>query len=153
MKFASVLSFAVMFCCLSLTVAADEKAEKARSDLQGVWQPKSIKANGVDVPQEAVAKTRFTFQKTKLLIRGNFGDEREDTCKYKIDVTKSPRHFEFTPPGKDKPIQGIYQLKDGELRICVSRTNSGGKRPSEFKSDPDSGMILFIMRKAKEPKQ
>ena len=49
-------------------------------------------------------------------------------------------------------VQGIYQIKDGELKICVKRGGSPGERPTEFKSAPDSGVVLFVMRKVKKPK-
>ena len=134
----------------SISASADEDAKK---QLLGAWSATSMKANGSDVPERVLKSIRLTFTEKALRIRGNFGDDREQSCTYKIDATKKPHHFEFTPPRVTKPIQGIYELKEDDvLKICVRHANAEGGRPTEFKSTPDSRIIMFVLRREKTPK-
>lgn len=99
------------------------------------------------VPAEAINSMRFTFNGDTLLIRGNFNDNREETCSYKVDARKSPKHLDFTPPNEKKAVLGIYELKGDELNICVRQARSSDGRPTEFASKADSQSVMIVFTK------
>lgn len=124
-------------------------ADDAKAALQGAWSAQSMKADGRDAPAEAVEKMRFTFKGDDLLLRGNFKSDKEDTCTYTVDASKSPKQIDITMPNAPAPAPGIYEIKGDELRICLRHANAPGERPTEFVSTPGSKIVLIVLKKDK----
>jgi uncharacterized protein (TIGR03067 family) len=122
-------------------------ADDAKEALQGVWAAQSMEADGRSAPPKVVEKMQYTFKGDKLLIRGNFANDREEEASYEIDADKSPKYFQFTPPRAPKPVLGIYELKGDELKICLRHGSSSKGRPTEFASKPGSEQILIVFKK------
>ena len=139
-----ISAFLLTFITKAGPVAADDK-----DSLQGVWLAQSMESDGNSAPKEAVERMRFTFKEDTLLVKGNFNDDREEQCTYKIDAKQSPKHLDFTPPKQDKPILGIYEIKDDQLKLCLRHGGSSGGRPSEFSAKRDSGMVLMVFKRNK----
>ena len=148
-KVLSLLVFVVLF---ALVVGAGAAAPNDKEPLQGVWIAQSEEADGKPAPAEAVKRMRFTFKGDKLLVKGNFADDREEECSYEIDAAKSPKQLDFTPPKEshqDSPILGIYEVKGEELKLCLRHGGSSAGRPTEFSTKPDSDLILIVLKRAK----
>ena len=145
----TVFAVAVLVVICSASSGADDRAKGA---LQGVWVGTSMQSNGKDIPAEALKWIRFTFKGDTLLIRGNFSDEREMACTYKIDPEQSPKHLDVTSDEHAVAILGIYETKGDELKICMRKESSDKGRPTEFVSTPDSDLVLVVLAKQK-PKQ
>lgn len=128
---------------LTIMISGATLAEELKEELLGVWPATSIVRAGKAAPPEAVALMRLTFRKDELLVRGNFQDEREVSCKYKIDSTKSPVHFEFLPPGAKNPVLGILRLEKGKLEICMRNANHPKGRPESFAPTEDTSIVLM----------
>lgn len=94
--------------------AADKDADK----LQGVWDGVSIEVDGKVAPDEAAKRMRLTFKGENLIIKGNFRDDREETCTYKVDSTKSPKTLDFKTPTQRELVLCIYELNGDDLKIC-----------------------------------
>ena len=118
--------------------------------MQGVWNAQTIEKDGTKVPAEAAKRMRFTFQVDLLLITGNTASEKEVGSPYKVDSTKSPKQFEFTPPDETKPILGIYELTEDELKVCMRHASSDKGRPTEFKTTAESDLILVVFKRQKQ---
>ena len=112
-------------------------------------KPQSLEAEGKPAPAEVVKQMRFTFKGDKLLIKGNFGDDREEECTFKIDPKQSPKHFDFKPPGKKDPVVGIYELKGDELKLCVQHAGGEEGRPTEFATKPGTKLVLIVFKRQK----
>jgi len=115
--------------------------------LQGVWIGQSMEADGKPAPAEAAKRMQFTFKGDKLLIRGNFADDREQECTYKVVVKQSPHHLEFSPPNEKKPILGIFEVKGDQLKICLRHASSADGRPTEFATKEGSRLVLIVLKK------
>ncbi len=124
--------------------------DDAKNPLQGAWIAQSMESDGKAAPAEAVKRVRFTFKGDKLLIKGNFDDNSEVECMFKIDPKQSPKHLDFTPPKEQKPILGIYEVKEGELTVCLRHASSSDGRPTEFATKADSKLILIVFKKQEE---
>jgi uncharacterized protein (TIGR03067 family) len=120
-----------------------------RQSLLGVWVGQSMEADGKPVPEATAKRMRFTFKDDRLLIRGNFEDDREVACTYKLDAAKSPKHLEFTPENEDKAVLGVYDVNGDELKICMRHASSPGGRPNQLATQPNSRLILVIFKKQK----
>lgn len=147
-----LFALTILLTCLA-PAWADDKATKElteKDSLIGVWVAKSVERDGKSAPAEVVKSMRLTFQKDKVLIRGNFNSDREDEVPYKIDPKATPKTWDFAPPGETKPILPIYEIKGDELKVCLRHANSPGGRPTEFTTKPQSGQILMVFQKQKK---
>ena len=98
----------------------------APTELEGVWVAQSMTRDGVPVAADVLARTRYTFKGSKLLIRGNYANEREDELTFTIDASDTPKYLDLTD-ASGYPTAAIYELKDDVLTICLSRS----ERPAE----------------------
>lgn len=124
-------------------------ADTPSDPLQGTWVAQSMEADGKAAPEDAVKRVRFVFKGDKLFVKGNFSDDREEECPYTVDAKKSPRQLDFTPPKEAKPLQGIYEVKGEELKVCLRHASSDAGRPTEFATKADSKLILIVFKKQK----
>ena len=127
----------------TLTALAPARAGENPIDaLQGTWIADYVEKSEVPIPPE-LANVRFTFKGDKLFISQRGGAEKEH--KFVIDTKKSPRHFDIAAPG-EKAVKGIYELKKGELTLCVQ--HGDGDRPTAFATkEDDFGLVLLIFKK------
>ena len=138
-------------CLMMVLLAYSRGADNVQDSLQGVWVAQSMEADGEPAPADAVKRMRFTFKADTLLVKGNFGDDREMECSYTIDPKKSPKHLDFSP-AKEKektPILGIFEVKGDELKVCLRHASSSNGRPTDFASKADSKLVLIVFKKQK----
>jgi uncharacterized protein (TIGR03067 family) len=133
----------VLTIALAIGPKLVSNAQEYPSDLLGVWQAISIERAGEQAPPEAVKLMRMTFKKDELLVRGNFQDEREVSCKYKIDAKESPVKLDFTPPGEKSPVLGILRIENGKLEICMRNANKPLGRPRSFDASEDDSLVFI----------
>jgi len=122
---------------------------KGDDPLQGVWVGQTMEADGMAAPSEAVKRMRFTFKDGKLLVRGNFDDDREEDCTYRIDPKQSPKHLDFTTPTEKKPVLAIYDVNGNELKVCLRHASSSDGRPTAFATKAGSKLVLIVFKKEK----
>lgn len=143
-----------LIICLSVILIAVPVASRAGDDakkaLEGVWIGESMIADGKPVPAADAARMRFAFRDGKLFLKGNFNDDREEECTYRLDAKQSPKHFDFTPKSEKESILGIYAVKGDVLTLCLRHEKSRARdRPTEFSSKPGSDVILLVWKKQK----
>src|SRR5262249_43960615 len=139
----------VALCLLSAARNDAPAGDDPKEPLQGVWLAQSLEADGKPAPAEALKRMRFTFKADKLLIKGNFDDNREEECTYKLDPKQSPKHVDVPPAPEKKPVLAIYEVKGDELKICLRHGNSAKGRPTEFATKAESQLVLMVFKKQK----
>lgn len=139
---------ALVVPCLVIVLHPTTRAgDDSKDALQGVWVAQSMETDGKPAPAEAIKRMRFTFKGDKLFMRGNFADDREAECAYKVDARQAPKHLDVTPPKEDKAVLGIYDLKGDELKVCLRHASSSDGRPTEFATKADSKLVLIVFKK------
>jgi uncharacterized protein (TIGR03067 family) len=114
--------------------------------LQGTWVAISYEASGMSF--EAKEDPKRT--EAKITITGNTY-QRRDQGTFKIDPAKNPKEINFVPETglfRGKTLLGIYSLDNDIMKVCESVPSKGG-RPTEFKTAPGSGTVLFTYKKEK----
>ena len=147
MKSKIALMLVVVFSLGAGGTADSEKKEFAK--LAGSWTLKELTYDGTDH-----SKLKF-----KVVFKGNQGKVEGDASvtneyagiKFKLDPSTSPKKMDITIAAgsqTDATMQGIYELKDDELRICAKVFGTG--RPKEFAApDGSSSVLLVLKREAK----
>ena len=131
----------VLLMALASTAAAQHTT--TRTELEGVWVAQSVEQDGKPAAAEAVARTRYTFTGTTLLVRGNFATDREDRFTFSIDASDTPKYLDLTDDN-GYPTPAIYDLKDDVLTICLGRA----ERPAECKAGLPR-VTRLVLKKAK----
>jgi uncharacterized protein (TIGR03067 family) len=136
MPYASLLPLA-----LAAALAADAKDELAK--LEGSWNRASAVVNGKESDEPAVLTLKgdeYTLKSGDQVRKGVF----------KLDPSKSPKQLDIVAgegPNKGKSLLAIYELDGDTLRYCVAQP--GKPRPTEFSSKADSGLSVYVYKRAK----
>jgi uncharacterized protein (TIGR03067 family) len=127
--------------------AADEASEKKEIDkFQGTWSVSELTYDGKD---QGDYKFNFVFKGSEATIEGN-DKVKVDYAKIKIKVDSSatPKILDITVAGglqKNTVIEGIYEFKDKNLRICARVI--GKERPTEFAAPEGSNVVLLVLKR------
>lgn len=142
-----------LFCALAavaVTSAADSDAAKEHlRGLQGSWVVEKLEYNGNDFTNKF--KLTFTFKDNVASIEGNDEVKKEYVkLVFKLDPGTTPKCVDLTVAGgvqDGAAMEGIYDLKKDELRLCVKVF--GNERPLEFKSSDGSSIALLTLKRDK----
>jgi RNA polymerase sigma factor (sigma-70 family) len=123
-----------------------ERGQSDREKLQGTWVVVSGERDGTPLP-ESEARGRMTFTGDEF----SFAPSREKIrVTYKLDPARKPKGMTMTAQeGKDKgrDIPWVYELTGNRLKLCWD-TKEGKKRPTAFATQPESGLMLVVLRRA-----
>ncbi len=115
---------------------------------QGIWVPDSAIFDGT--PQEKdVTKDRALLIIGARIIAAQKRKE-VGTSFMAVDPGKSPAHFDISyESGLVERItsKGIYKFEEDTLTICIA--SPGKDRPTAFKSEPGSGVRLYVLKRSK----
>ena len=139
--------------------AADDKkddkssdADKDKAALKGKWEPVASESGGNKDDEADYKQFRVVFDGDTFTITKSGEAHMKGT--YKLDASKSPRQIDMKieecPDAdmKGKSLQGIYELKDDELKWCFVPPNAGD-RPKELKSESGTSQILATLKREK----
>src|SRR5262245_50756155 len=96
---------------------ADEAADKAAKELEGLWLVVGIESDGRAAAGDDVKDMRWSIKPGE--IRARDPDGAMSKMSFSLNPGKSPKEIDVTAldgPQKGKLLLGIYELKDGKLR-------------------------------------
>jgi len=123
------------------------KKEYAR--FEGVWRFALVEVEGTKQPEAP-------FGTNKIIIWGDgqfvvVQGQRITRGRFELDLTKTPKHFDFTVtdgPAKGQRTSAIYDLEGDTYRFCGSIRSK--ERPAALISKPGSGTILQVLKREKQ---
>ncbi len=119
--------------------ATDAKKELAKFD--GAWNVSEITYNGTD---HSKLKFNFVFKGDEVIVQGDDKVKVEYArLKIKIDPATTPKLFDITVGAgvqKGADMEGIYEFKGDELRICLHSFPATRNGPLNS-SSPDGASI------------
>jgi uncharacterized protein (TIGR03067 family) len=136
-------------CLLLLAAETDDKGKKTEDPLLGTWTIESLVVNGKTDPR--VKGTSYKFADGKMTLKGPRGERAQA---YKLDASQKPGAIDMTAqegPAKGMSVQGIFEVKGDELKMCFPMM-PGGARPKEFASADGSLTILISLKREKGDK-
>jgi uncharacterized protein (TIGR03067 family) len=140
----------VVAVCLVAAAAADDSAKKDLEKLQGLWETTEAHHDGRDIGSDI--KLRLKFKGDEVSLDGSEEVIKDyGRFKIKLDPSTTPKSVDLKVTAgeqKDTVMEGIYEIKDDELKICVK---IGAKeRPTKFDS-PDGSSIAYMVFKRVKP--
>jgi uncharacterized protein (TIGR03067 family) len=133
---------------VSMLLAADEpkSADEAAKQIEGVWQGVSLEQDGNK--NDDADKITVTIKDGKYEVK--LGDETTGKGKLKLDATKKPHAMDIMVEegaGSGETQLGIYEVKDGMLKICFAKPDK--PRPAEFSAKEGSGNTFIVLKRRK----
>ncbi len=132
------------------TGAQDTTDESAKelARFEGVWRFAVVEVEGTKQPEPPFATNRIIIQHdgSYIVVQGS----RITRGEFKVDPTKSPKHFDVTitdGPAKGQTFAAIYELSGDTYQFCGSLRSKD--RPSDFTCKPGSGTILQTLKREK----
>lgn len=142
---AIAISLLSAFAWTSLAAADDAKDEAIKKDrqrIEGTWRIAGLTINGNPAKAEDMAKLTVINRADGTWTLRSEG-EMVTKGTSELDPTKKPKEIDFTATeggGSGNHYLGIYQLGDSKRKMCFAPP--GKPRPTEFKSPPESQIIL-----------
>jgi uncharacterized protein (TIGR03067 family) len=134
------------------TDSKDDAAKQERAKLQGVWAVVAIETDGNRAAPARAMKWTIKDNHITQSIVNVAGAVREFS--FDLDPSTDPKMLDLTyedSARKGEKIEGIYELKDDELRICLNFAPKAAprQRPTEFETKSNTNFSLRIMRREK----
>jgi uncharacterized protein (TIGR03067 family) len=121
-------------------LAGTPRAKANDRELQGNWSVVSLFRDGTPVRANG-CYTGILIYDNKIVFGNLLTDAR--TLTYRTDRGKSPKHIDILDEQGKKVLEmGIYEIKDGVLRLCL-----GKSRPDAFETKKNDGRSLFVVKK------
>jgi uncharacterized protein (TIGR03067 family) len=137
------------FLTTSLVVLAQEpRVTDEMKKLQGTWVRVYVVVDG----KKTEDGEKEPSKEVVLSIKG----DSHDGDKFTLDPTKSPRHINVASvddKGKATTLPGIYELTDGELKLCFPYPFEGkldGTRPTGFDVKAGSNNVVEVYKLKKK---
>jgi uncharacterized protein (TIGR03067 family) len=128
--------------------ASDKPAKNDKARLQGTWSLVSV-----EIDKKAVSMDEL--KEARLVVSGDhysfaLGKDRLEIT-YKMEEGKKPKAIDLTViegPEKGKTYHGIFKLEGDTYTICRT-TEPNKERPTEFATQPGSGLMIVVWKRAK----
>jgi RNA polymerase sigma factor (sigma-70 family) len=115
-------------------------------NLQGTWVLVRLVSDGQESPADQARALRLEL--TDKAFRSDHAGRLFRQATYTIDPSRDPRWMDILSPGDygGHDCRGIYRIEGDQLTLCHARP--GAERPTRFESEPGSGVILAVWRRA-----
>ncbi len=143
----AMLGLLLCFVAPGSPAADSDPAKKATDALDGTWEVESLEYNGDDHTNRV--KFKFVVKAGIMTVEGDEKVVKDyPKIRIKLDPSTSPKCVDLTILGggqKDTVMEGIYEHKGDELRLCIKVL--GNDRPTEFKSTEGSSIALLKLKR------
>jgi uncharacterized protein (TIGR03067 family) len=120
---------------------------KQLDELQGKWTAVRAEQDGAEAA-DIVGHVlvfdgdKFSIEEKGVTIYGGT---------FELDLSVSPATVDFKHTGyssKGKTWRGVYRMNGDALTICDNAPNVQRSRPTSFDTQPDSGLVLVVFKRA-----
>ena len=145
---------AVLACLVGVAFTAEPGPEPARRELaalDGTWLLESVEINGnkQDAPIDNPS-LEVRIKAGRLTVGQGNGTEGFTVT---IDARCTPKLIDLTEvkegkdAGRGQTLEGIYEIKDDRLRLCLKEAAGVRERPTAFVARAGSQIILLTLRR------
>jgi uncharacterized protein (TIGR03067 family) len=125
-----------------------KKADPVKEDLkhlEGTWRAVAVELGGKEMDREEIGPNNLlVFSGTNC---STVTGKRTIECTFTINPSMSPKWIDVTRTADKVTWPGIYELKDGTLKVFLG--TPGGKRPTEFKTKERTQQVIHTHERVK----
>ena len=123
-----------------------DDAAKERKRFQGPWTFIAVEVNGKNLVDDLFKDATVVVKEDRLTLTFAGGGKLVRT--FKLFTDTNPRCVDFK--GEDGNVsEGIYEFKDGRLKVLVNIRDGGKERPTAFADKKKSGHIYYVLERQK----
>jgi uncharacterized protein (TIGR03067 family) len=131
---------------LAMGAEGEDAVKKEMARMEGAWSFALIEADGAQRPEQPFATNKVIISKDGrfVIVQGSWITH----CLLKPDPSKTPKEYDsviLDGPAKGSTFKCIYELEGDTLKLCGSYR--GGERPTEFTTQPGSGLTLVAYKR------
>jgi uncharacterized protein (TIGR03067 family) len=145
-----VLTLAVLLAVTAGAVA-DDSAKKDLDKLRGAWEVVKGEEEGTPANDYLVEHLKVEIKGNKLTFRGIKPlTDKARKLTIKLDASTAPRCIDLkvdVGSMKGDVIEGIYELKGGRLKLCLSVADGVRNRPLDFKTKAGSRRVMLVLKR------
>jgi len=133
---------------MGMAMAEDKKAEKVKSELDGIYTIVSGQRASKEIPADHLTGSVVLFEGDKVL--GTDKDKKEFfAATFKIDTSTTPHKIMMvsTTQNKGQKADGVIEIKGDTIRLAYALP--GGETPTDFRTEENQH--YFVMKKVKKP--
>jgi uncharacterized protein (TIGR03067 family) len=129
---------------------ADTRADDAKKDadkLQGTWEFTAYELEGKENPN--LKGALLTFDGDKFSVK--MGDRVIMSGTVKVDAAKKPATIDAAVTDGDNKgatMLAIYEITGDTIKVCADA--QGKKRPTEFKTAPETAQLMLVAKRVKK---
>jgi uncharacterized protein (TIGR03067 family) len=144
---------AIVLAMFGSALADDDAAKKELAKLEGGWQVVSGEEDGKPAGDYVVEHLKWEFKGDRLTFKGIEPlTEIASKLTVKIDPSTNPKCIDFkVDVGSEKghTLEGIYEWKGDELKVCLFVSFTERNRPLEFETKEGSNRATFVLKRQK----
>lgn len=152
------LAFGILLAASDPVLADDDAKKRAierdTKKLEGSWRTMSVESNGKKLSQDVIKE----MADLRLVFKGDTGSIRNkgkvlSEGPFTIDPTKKPKTLDLEVTKGQRigsTSLAIYELDGDTLKACWTSLAVDRKRPKEFATKPDSGLLLITYQREKK---
>jgi uncharacterized protein (TIGR03067 family) len=134
---------------MSEPLSTDEASQGELEKLQGVWRTIAVEVDGSPVASWLFDNARLVIAGDRFTLRNPLPDADQRTEGIlRLDGSKVPKELNLTLDGW-QTFEEIYEMGENTLRVCYPTI--GGKRPTAFKTTPESDLSLVVYERENWP--
>jgi uncharacterized protein (TIGR03067 family) len=143
------ISLLITLAAVGLRAGQSAQVKNDVNALQGTWLVEALEYNGNDITDKF--KLSFVIKGDALIVEGDANVIKDyGRLTFKLDSATLPKTIDLkVTVGKqlDFSMEGIYELNDDQLKICV--TVFGVGRPSDFQCSEGGDITLVTLKRKK----
>jgi len=129
----------------------EDAAKKELVKLEGAWQLVRGEEGGEPVSEYAVKNLAVIVKGDRLTFK-NIAPltDQASTLTIKIDPSTTPKCIDLKVEAgslKGTVLEGIYENKADELRLCLLFANGTRNRPVDFEAKAGSNRLLLVLKR------
>jgi len=127
----------------------DETSRGELEKLQGTWRTVAVEVDSLPVSSWLYENATLVIAGDRFTLRNLLpdADQRMEGV-LRLDARKVPKELNLALDG-GRTFEEIYELEENSLRVCYPI--GGGRRPTEFKIAPQSGLSVVVYKRESRP--
>jgi uncharacterized protein (TIGR03067 family) len=139
-----ILPVVALLLAAAVARPQDEASKSDLKKMDGTWKVTLHEMGGKKTTEDVNKKAdvQLVIKDGKFTI--SFGGKEAGAGTIKLDASKKPKTIDVTTtkgPQEGKTMQGIYELKGDDMRVCFAQP--GDARPTEFGTKEGSSQLLL----------
>ncbi len=141
---------AVVWLALGSWLAAADEVKLAAA-WQGKWQVTAMHSGDVELPEEFVKRISMQVENADMTWQVN--DQAIKARVTFVGTEDKPRPIDIVGVGGENDgrlYEGIYELGEDTLKLCLNTTTNVKQRPIEFAAPAGSTFVVIEFKKEKK---